>query len=129
MPRHPTPDDLAALRQLLAKAGSKRALRRWVDDLPSAGKGGRPKANDDIWLAGIELVCRTAVRERPEIKRFELLKTIVLPTLGLAGKNPDVIARRIANALRARKFTDQELYGILKVSDPSKVTFWETGDQ
>ena len=129
MPRNPSHDDLAALRQLLANAGSKRTLRRWIDDLPSTGKRGRPKANDDIWLAGIELVCRTAVRERPEIKRFELLKTIVLPTLGLAGKNPEVIARRIANALRARKFTDQELFEILKVSDPSKVIFWETGNQ
>lgn len=77
-----------------------------------------------VWLAGLELLLRTAVRERPEVKRFTLLKDIA-PMLGLSGKTPERIARRIETKLRDRKFSDQELYEILKVDDPSKVTFWE----
>ena len=57
MPRKPSPDNLAALRRLLADAGSKTALRRWVSDLPNT-KATKPKANDEPFLVGLEIMCR-----------------------------------------------------------------------
>jgi hypothetical protein len=126
-PRKPTIGDLAALEKLLVSARSKRTLAQWVKKLPN-GRRGRPKADDELWLAGFELLCRTAEREdghnRAGVSRFALLKTLA-PAFGLSGKSPEAIARRLTKMLRKRNFSDQELYDLLKVTDPSKVRFFE----
>lgn len=121
MPHQPTPDNIAALRRLLADAGSKRTLYRWVKALPNVSKGGRPAANDKPLLAGLEVMCLLAGERQGMLKRLAKADT-----KGVFGKNVKAVTARWADRLRKRGFTKKQLDAMMKahgIPDPSKVTF------
>ena len=115
--RKPTPDNLAALYGLLEAARSKTTLRRWIKELPRRPKGGRPAANDDVWLPWFEALCRHWGRQG--IPRFTVLKMLARNGF-CAGDRKMVngapqekavasIARRFRRKLQKRRFTDEDL--------------------
>lgn len=120
MARKPAPDDLAALDDLLARAlkiaGSKQAVHERLNALP--GKRGRPKANDAVWLAGLEIVCRLG--ERQGIDRHDMLTRFAqADTSNVFGPGtPDSIARRFMKRLKEKNITELELNDLLQPHGP-----------
>ena len=123
MPRKPTPDNLAALCQLLTDARSKTTLRRWVSDLPNT-KATKPKANDEPFLIGLEIMCRLGERQGID-RHYMLTRFVEGDTNKVFGKGkPGSIARRFAKKLKAKHFTERQLNALMKklgVPDPSKL--------
>ena len=119
-----SPDELRALRRLLAKAGGEKALHREIrraKRLPKRGPG-QPAKDDDTLLIGLEWACRIAARRG--IKRHTALRGIACgPYFEAEGKTVNAIARRYARKLRKRNVTDEEMYAMLvreRVLDPTE---------
>jgi hypothetical protein len=100
MAREPTKRDLATVR----KAGTKAELLRWwkLAQQTPKGKGGRREARgDDPMLAGLELFCEVAKRERG-MNRTAALKWIVLEGL-INGASVNAVTARLRRKLKNKK--------------------------
>ena len=110
MPRKPTPDDLAALDDLLTRAldiaGSKQAVLERLSTLP--GGRGRPEAaSDNEMLSRLARYVRLA-KEVPGLPPMTALRWAAqADPESHPGTNPDAVARRLYKKLKARNFSER----------------------
>ena len=114
--------DRRKLRHLLRKAGAPHLIAQ----IPQAAlrRGGRREnPADKLMLAGLELMLRTAMRER-QMKRSDALRWIAkaccIPEIA---SSPEQLARRLTRKLRESGLDKQAIDTLVPIGiDPDKLT-------
>jgi hypothetical protein len=111
--------DLRTLRRLLAAAGSRDELDRWIDDAEAEAEPARGRKHnkfDGLMLAGLAHMCRKAKAERG-ISYYAMVKLFVASLRGPEtgkmavhfGASEQAVAKRLYKKLVSTEFSDRAL--------------------